>query len=51
MRVSPTLEYQEPMEEEEGGLVITGLRGQGNDLSGYANVGIDKMGPQMLMPG
>jgi hypothetical protein len=51
MRVSPTLEYQEPMEEEEGGLVMAGLRGQGDDLSGYANVGINKMGPQNVNAG
>jgi hypothetical protein len=51
MRVSPTLEYQELMGEEEGGIVIAGLDGQGNDLSGYANVGINKMGPQSVNAG
>ena len=42
--VNPTIDYQD-------GMVTPGVAAQGNDLSGYGNVGINKMGPQAVNAG
>ena len=42
--VNPTLVFK-------NGMVVPGVEAQGSDLSGYANVGINKMGPQNVNAG
>ena len=42
--VNPTIDYQ-------NGMLTPGVAAQGNDLSGYGNVGINKMGPQAVNAG
>ena len=42
--VNPTINYQ-------NGMVVPGVAAQGGNLSGYGNVGINKMGPQAVNAG
>ena len=42
--VNPTIDYQ-------NGMLTPGVAAQGSDLSGYGNVGINKMGPQAVNAG